>query len=266
MVSPIDDVAFLARSETRVSILRTLEERPHERRDLADATGTPRSTLGRTLRELEERGWIEQNGRLYDTTTAGTLIVEQFVPLLDTVTVAQLLGDAIELLPRAETNLNVEDFADAQFVTPTEMDPIAPFNHGIEQLQEATQFRCVARTAPPQYVAAIHEGVMMERFTAECVLDDSYLKALGDDQESTERWREIAEGSSTVREYDESIGFVLLVLDEIVHLFLCNENGETQGLLESTSPPVLSWANDTVDRYLDRSTQINWTETAGQCS
>ncbi len=260
MSSPIDDVAFVARSETRASILRTLEERPHERRDLAAATDTPRSTLGRTLRELEERGWIEQNGRVYDITTAGSLLVERFVPLLDTITVVQLLGDAIELLPRQETDLNVEDFADAQFVTPTKMDPTAPFNHGIEQLHKATQFRCVARTAPPQYIAAIHQGVVTERFTAECVLDDSYLEALGDDQESTGRWREIAEGSSTVREYDEPIGFVLLVLDEIVHLFLCNENGETQGLLESRAPAVVSWANDTVDRYLERSTGIDWNE------
>ncbi|WP_171006642.1 helix-turn-helix transcriptional regulator [Halalkalirubrum salinum] len=260
MGSPIDDVAFVARSETRASILQTLAERPHERRDLATVTGTPRSTLGRTLRELEERGWIEQNGRIYNITTAGSLLVEQFVPLLDTITVVQLLGDAIELLPREETDLTVKDFADAQFVTPTKMDPIAPFNYGIKKLHESTQFRCVARTATPQYVAAIHEGVVTGRFTAECVLDASYLEALGDDQESTGRWQEIAEGSSTVREYDEPIGFVLLVLDEIVHLFLCNENGETQGLLESTTPAVVSWANDTVDRYLERSTGIDWNE------
>ena len=263
MSSPIDDVAFVARSETRASILQTLDERPHERRDLAAATDTPRSTLGRTLRELEERGWIEQNGRVYDTTTAGTLVVEQFVPLLDTVTVVQLLGDAIELLPRDEPGLTIEDFADARFVTATEMDPIAPFNHGLEQLHEATQFRCVARTAPPQYVAAIHEGVVTERFTAECVLDDSYLAGLGDDPESTGRWQEIAEGPSTVRQYQEPIGFVLLVLDKVVHLFLCNEKGETQGLLESTNPAVLSWANETVDRYLEQSAQINWTGLTG---
>ena len=76
---------------------------------------------------------------------------------LTLVRVVQLLGDAIELLPRAETDLTVEDFADAQSVTPTEMDPIALLNHGIGQLHEATQLRCVARTAPPQYVEAIHE-------------------------------------------------------------------------------------------------------------
>lgn len=258
MGSPIDDVAFLARSETRVGVLRALGERPCERRKLATATDTPRSTLGRALGELEDRGWIERDGRVYEITTAGSLVLERFVPLLDTVSVLQNLGDAVELLPLDETELDVEDLVDARFVTPTQMDPTAPFDYGIEKLQEATRFRCVARTAPVRYVEAIHEGVMTERFTAECVLDGTYIADLGDDHESSERWRKISDTPSTVRGSEEPIPFVLLVLDDTVHLWLCDENGENQGLLESTNSAVISWASATVDRYLERSRAVEW--------
>lgn len=264
MVSPIDDVAFLARSETRVGVLRALEARSRERRELVTATETPRSTLGRTLGELEERGWIERDGRTYEITAAGSLVVERFVPLFDTVAVLQKLGDAVELLPLDVTDLGVEDLADAQFVTPTGMNPTAHFDYGIDQLREATGFRCVARTAPPRYVEAIHDGVVTGRFTAKCVLDGTYLDDLGEDHELSECWREIAESPSSVRRYEGSIPFVLLVLDETVHLWLCDEEGESQGLLESTNPVVVSWANDTVERYLERSRPIGPNEFAGQ--
>ncbi len=252
MVAPIDDIAFLARSETRVGVLRAIEERPRDRRDLATATDTPRSTLSRTLSELEERGWIERNGQLYELTTAGTLVNEQFVPLLDTVSVLQKLGDAIDLLPLDETDLTVQHLVDAQFVTPTGLDPTAHFDYGIERLRKADHFRCVVRTAPPVYVEAIHEGVVSERLTAECILDGTYFDDLQNESELKERWNEIATESGTVRRSEENIPFVLLVLDDTVHLWLCDEGGESQGLLESENPDVLSWANTTVDRYLEQ--------------
>lgn len=252
MGSPFDDVAFLTRSETRVGVLRAVDEEPCTRRELAASTDTPRSTLARTLGELEDRGWIERNGQAYESTTAGSLVVERFVPFLHTVSALVKIGDAVELLPLEETDLDVRHLADARFVTPTEMEPTAPFDYGVERLREATRFRCVARTAPPRYVEAIHEGVVTGRFTAECVLDGAYLDDLGDDHSARERWREIGDTSSTVRRYEGSISFVLLVLDGAVHLWLCDENGESQGLVETENPELFSWANETVDRYLGR--------------
>lgn len=253
MDSPIDDIAFLTRSETRVGVLRAIDERPRDRRDLATATDTPRSTLSRTLSELEDRGWTERNGQLYETTTAGTLVIEQLVPLLDTVSVLQTLGEAVELLPLDETDLSVRQLAGSEFVTPTGFNPTAPFDYGVERLQEADRFRGVARTAPPRYVEAIHEGVVTGRLTVECVLDGAYLDDLRDTAELKARWNEIAVQSGAVWRFNEPLRFVLLVLDDTVHLWLCDERGEPQGLVDSKDPDILSWANETVDRYLERS-------------
>lgn len=252
MTDPIDDVAFLARSENRLGIMQTLDERPADRRRLAEETDTPRSTLGRTLGELEEKGWIERGGHEYEVTTAGSLILEQFVPLIEALTVYHTLGDSIELLPFEDTDLEVEHLADAEFFEPTELDPTAPFEYGVEQLRGAETFRCVAQTAPPQYVRAIHEGVSTGRLAAECVLDSTYLDKLQGKPELMERWCDIAGGTSLVRRSQKRIPFVLLVLDSTVHLWLCDEGGETRGIVESEHPTVLSWANDTVDEHLER--------------
>ena len=252
----MDDIAFLTRSETRVGVLRAIDDRPRDRRDIATATDTPRSTLSRTLSELEDRDWIERNEQFYETTTAGALVIEQFVPLLDTMKVLQTLGEAVELLPLDETDFPVQRLAGSEFVTPTGLNPTAPFDYGVERLRTADQFRCVAQTAPPRYVEAIHEGVVTGRLTVECILDGAYLDDLRDVPDLEERWNEIAAQSGAVWRFKEPLQFVLLVLDETVHLWLCNEGGEPQGLLESKDPDIVSWANATVDRYLDRSPLI----------
>lgn len=257
MVSPIDDVAFLARSETRVGVLRAVDERPRDRRELASVTDTPRSTLGRTLGELEERDWIERDGRAYEATTAGSLVVEQFVPLLRTMGVLQTLGDAAERLPIEGTGLDVTHLADAEFITPTGRDPTAPFEYGVARLRGADCFRCLARAAPRQYVRAIYEGAVEGGLSVECVLGDAYLEGLRDEPAVRDRWDEVASGSSVVRRSKEQLPGVVLVVDETVHLWLCDDEGETQGLLESTDPSALTWANEAIDAYLERAEPID---------
>lgn len=251
MASPIDDLAFLARSETRVRVLRAIHERPRDRRDIADATDTPRSTLGRTLGELEDQGWIRRDGQDYEVTTAGSLVVEQLVPLLDTVGVLQTLGAAIERFPIEETELDVQHLADARFVTPTEMDPTAPFRHGVDRLRDADRYRAVVRTAPRPYVEAIHDGVTNGDLTVECVLDGSCLDEIRNDAELLDQFHDVA-SESTTKVSAETIPYGLIVLDDVVHLWLCDEDGEWLGLLESRDPRVVSWANETVDEHLDR--------------
>lgn len=258
MGTPIDDVGFLARSETRVGVLRALDEDPYDRRDLATATDTPRSTLSRTLGELEDRGWIERNGQHYETTTAGSLIVEHLIPLLDTVSVLQTIGEAVDLLPFEETDLAVHQLAGAEFVTPTKLNPTAPFDYGIERLRRADQFRCVARTAPPRYVEALNDGAATGRLSVDCVLAGTYLDDIADDPESRERWNDIAGRSGGVYRFDGPLSFVLMVLDDTVHLWLCDEEGP-QGLVEDETPEVRAWANETIERYLEQSQPIDST-------
>jgi len=56
--SLIDDIAYLVRSEHRVTTLIDLTVRPRSRSELWEAAGVSSSTIRRTLREFEERGWI----------------------------------------------------------------------------------------------------------------------------------------------------------------------------------------------------------------
>jgi predicted transcriptional regulator len=229
----LEEIAFLARSENRMAILRALNERARDRRDLQAETEVSRSTLGRVLDELQERDWIERDGQAYETTTAGELVLDRFVPLLETVGGLHTLGDGLEYVPIEKMALDVRHFADARFITQTDLQPTRPYDYGIDQLRDADQLWCVARTAPPPYVTAFHEEVTAGRLDATFVLDGAYLDSLPTDGEMRAQWHDLATGSAIVQRHEGPIPYIVLVLDETIHLWLCEEDGDTIGLLES---------------------------------
>lgn len=247
-----DAFEYLARSGNRMAILRALDERPRTRRELEAETGVSRSTLSRTLRQLEEeRGWIRRDGDTYETTVAGSLVVDRLVPLVETVEALGTLGDGIEYLPVEEMALDVRHFHDAEMTTPTEWDPTAAFEYGVDRMLESSTLRSVGRTVPPPYVRAIHEAVGAGELTVEIALDGEYLDAVrGSELEPL--WGTVA-ASEDVRRYDAFTPYRLLVLDDVVHMWLCSDEGDQVGLLETDNGTVREWAQSVVDRHLAES-------------
>lgn len=251
MDPPLEDIAFLARSENRVAIFRALGDRARTRRELETVTGVARSTLGRALGDLEERGWVERNGQTYEPTAAGALVLERFVPLLETMGGLRTLDTALELLPVEDMSLDIRHFADARVVTPTELRPSATMEYSLDKQRDAEYLTAVVRTVPPYAVAATHEMVTSEQLDATFVLDRAYLDSLSADDEMRAQWYEMTTGSATIRCHAGPIPYVLLVFEETVHLWPCDDENGTWGLLESENPAVLAWAEDTIADYLE---------------
>lgn len=58
MDDPLEDLEFLTRSAHRIPILEKLAERPRERADLQQEVEVSRTTVSRTLSEMEQKGWV----------------------------------------------------------------------------------------------------------------------------------------------------------------------------------------------------------------
>jgi predicted transcriptional regulator len=69
--SPIDDIAYLARSDHRIATLVALTTRPRSRSELCELTGVSSSTVRRTLGEFEDRNWTRKQGYQYTATRLG---------------------------------------------------------------------------------------------------------------------------------------------------------------------------------------------------
>ena len=91
--SLIEDVAYLTRSEHRVTTLVDLTVRPRSRSELWEAAGVSESTIRRTRREFEDRHWIRRDGYPYEATELGAFIATAMADLIERFDTERQLRD-----------------------------------------------------------------------------------------------------------------------------------------------------------------------------
>lgn len=141
--NPIDDIAYLARSEHRVPTLVALSARPRSRSELWEMAGVSASTIRRTLTEFEERGWIRKGDYKYEATQTGAFVGSAMVDLIDRVETEQQLRDVWEWLPDEETGFTLEMCTDATVTLAEADDPYRPVNRFTDLLENTDELRFV---------------------------------------------------------------------------------------------------------------------------
>ncbi|UWG50443.1 Transcriptional regulator, contains HTH domain [Halalkaliarchaeum sp. AArc-CO] len=140
---PLGDIAYLVRSDHRVSVLVVLSDCPQGRDELCERTDVSSSTIRRTLGEFEKRSWVCKNGHQYEATQLGSFIAEAMQVLIDRVETERKLRDVWHWLPEEFGELSVETWPDLR-VTVAEPDfPYRPINRFESLLQGTTRFRCL---------------------------------------------------------------------------------------------------------------------------
>lgn len=139
--SSIDDIAFLTRSEHRVSTLAALTVRPCSRSELWEMAEVSSSTIRRTLREFEQRNWIRKTGYQYEATQLGAYIAAGVMELIDRVENERKLRDVWHLLSLDAEDLQIGLFADAVVTVAESTDPYRPVDRFASLLETADRFR-----------------------------------------------------------------------------------------------------------------------------
>ncbi|SFC07943.1 Predicted transcriptional regulator, contains HTH domain [Halobiforma haloterrestris] len=121
--SPIDDIAYLTRSEHRAPALIALSVRPRSRSELWEMTGVSESTIRRTLSEFEARNWVYRDGYQYEATQMGAFVASAIAESIDRIETERQLRDVWRLLPDEETGFTIDMCSDA---TVTVADPEEP--------------------------------------------------------------------------------------------------------------------------------------------
>lgn len=127
------DLAYLAASPDRYGLLRAISERPQYKRDLAAGSNAPsRTTVHRTLRDFEQRGWTEQmgDGRVH-TKESAEQCLQAYEWLRTAMAQATEKAPLINQLPWwADPELPV--LAGSELVIETEEEPHAVLNAAVE--------------------------------------------------------------------------------------------------------------------------------------
>ncbi|MFW6448575.1 MAG: helix-turn-helix transcriptional regulator, partial [Halobacteriota archaeon] len=141
MSSPIDDIAYIARSDHRAPTLIALSVRSRSRSELWEMAGVSASTIRRTLREFEDRGWITREGYQYEATQLGRFVATAFADLIDRVETEQQLRTVWSYLPDEDSGFSIDFCTDATVTVADADDPYRPINRFLSLLEEASQFR-----------------------------------------------------------------------------------------------------------------------------
>ncbi|PSQ62705.1 MAG: hypothetical protein BRD21_05175, partial [Halobacteriales archaeon SW_8_66_22] len=212
----LEDIAYLSRSRNRVEILEAVVSRPRSPREIAEATGSARSTLERILGELEERGWAERTPEgKYEGTAAGEFVVDEFTPLVDAMEALRNLGDTVSWLPRDELSISISHFSDAVVRRPD--DPAEVLDYMIDLLRATDNFRSISHLIPPESPAnAIHDEVAAGRMTMDYVITEDVIRFLSSHPERRERWVQTINAGADLWAWEDPIPCNLWIFDDTV--------------------------------------------------
>jgi len=262
LAPPLDDVAFVARSNNRVEVLETLAESDLTRRELREATDTSQPTIGRILDGFEERGWVTNegtgNGGAYRLTPLGRLLAEEFGSLLDTVGTIQTLREIAPHLPMEEMDFDLRALADARITTPRPTDATAHFRREAEVLARTDRLQFLCNQAQPETVERYHDWVVEDGGRLEAVITGDAIDAASAHRVMGRHVRELlTSGRTTIHRYDGDASFMMGMFDDTASLVPLDDSGVPCAFVESDHEAVRKWVTDTFDSYREKATQLS---------
>lgn len=256
---PIEEIAFLARSEARVRLLELLLERRvatrHECREHLDAS---RSTVSRTLDALDDRGWVEPAGRSYELTTAGAVVAESFLDLVDSVEATTVLAPFLRWFPLSEFDLDVAALRDAELTVATDGDPYAPAERQTELVRTVAELRCFLPSTELEGCRLVHERCLSGELTMESVVSPCVAETISGG-EYVELFHEMTSaGAHEVFRAPEPLPFYLGLADDgLVHVGVEDDEGFPRALLVTEDPSVCEWGESVYEAYRARARELS---------
>lgn len=241
----LDDVEFLARSDSRVEILELIRAAPRTRDDLKDAMAVSRVTLSRILREFEERGWITRRNGRYEPTPRGAFVAAEFTQLLENVETANALDEELRWLPTGAFGFPLARIGDAEIVTPSRSDHTAAIRRVSAAVDDAEWVHGTATGVSREVIDALRDLVVDRGGSLRMVLGPEAVDVIRTDAGLRHRFHEVLEaGDASISRYagDEPVLMVLLTDAEVL---LCghDEDGPPPGTVATNDGAVRAWVS-----------------------
>lgn len=254
---PLDDIAYLARSNNRVNVLQELAEGDRTRRALHETTGISQPTLGRVLAGFEERAWVAKRGRRYTLSPLGTMLADEFEGLLDTARSIQRLRDLAPRLPLEDMDFDLRLLARGTITTPTPTDATAHFRRERALLERTDRIRFLCNQAQPETVERYRDWVLETGGHLEAIIAGDAIDVARADDEMGDHLRDmIASPRVTIRRFDGTVSIMLGLLDDMASLVPLTDAGVPCAFIESEDEAVRTWVVGTLETYRDRSVPV----------
>lgn len=250
--SPVEAMAYLARSEHRLMALRTVASHPRSPSELSEETGASSSTIRRTVREFEERGWIRRDEGRYEPTELGAFIASAIEDLFNRLETERQLRGVSKWLPGEDSGFPIEKCAEADVTVAEPDDPYAPVRQFESLFQEATRLRFlrpeIALMEPAFDVLLEHVNSGVEITFVDRPSCNTYFLSTYPEHSPAMMRRD----NFTVLEHVDLPSYGLALLDHRVAISgYEEESGTVQLLVDTDSPEVRAWAEAKFSAYAD---------------
>ncbi|WP_435358905.1 helix-turn-helix transcriptional regulator [Haloarchaeobius sp. DFWS5] len=255
MGSAIQAIEFLARSEHRVAVLEVLSERRHDRRDLRAATGASDPTIGRIVRDFEDRSWLVRDGRHYELTPLGEFVTDRFLELREGMRTGETLRDVWRWLPREMDGFSVDYFEDAVVSYPGPNYPYRPVERVTYLLESTDSIRGLGTTIYKSGNLEVFCQRVIEGMQMEYIYSLPVLRAIIDwNPELTARALECDNCTVFLHDDlpdDDRCG--LNIMDD--YIGICGHDPETaqlEAVVDTASPEAREWAESVYAEYREQ--------------
>ena len=244
--TPIDDIAYLIRSEHRAPTLIALTVRPRSRSELWEMTGVSESTIRRTLGEFEDRDWVQRDGYQYEATQLGAYVASAMAELIDRVESERKLRDVWRLLPDEDTGFTIEMCSDATVTVADPEDPSGPITRFCTLIEETDRLRftgldvAMLESCKDELCGRIVEGMETELINPPRVA--SYIRS-----NCPELFSEaLASGNLDVRLHDDLPPFGVSIFDDRIAITGYDREGVmVRVLVDTDDTEARDWAEST---------------------
>lgn len=254
MTSPLDTIAYLARSDHRVDVLEAIRTAPRSREEIRDLTNASRVTTGRIIADLEERGWIVRRGTEYEATTEGRFVAREFTRLMGNLETYDQLPPVVEWFPDGQPTFDLRLLADATVTTADEGDLIAPIRRALELIDRSDRLVAVANGAAREFVEATREAVESGQTTT-LLGPPAMVEELRSDPAQRSDTRAILDsGRATLLRYEGEAELPVFQIGD-GSVALCS--GDHRAMVETDHDAVHDWATSYVESLRSRATEVS---------
>ena len=243
----LDIVRFIIRSDTRVAALKRLfDDGAMTRRTLRNELDASRSTVTRTLNALEDRNWIEKQGRTYRLTPLGIAGTRALVEAFESIDIATELAPFLQSFPIAEYDLDLTAFADAELTAATDARPHAPVREHAKPIAEASSYRAILPALIMQGKDEVQKRIAAGELKTEFVVRPQVAATITDGEPAAAFRDQIAAENLSVYVADSIPPFFLSIVDESLVQIGVSRGDSTRPdvLVQSTHPDVRAWAGE----------------------
>lgn len=258
MASPTNDrecdVASLADTlRKREPLLSILADGPRDQRDLRDDLDVSRSTVYKSLQELEAVGLVTDSEGGYRLTGFGRLAWQRhdtYLARLQRLDEARPLLDAIP----SEWRVPLSVFEHGRITIPGRHAPERPLTQ-LEKLGlKADRLRVASPAGMPRYLADIHESVAADELQATLVVESDGLDRL---QTGYDRFEAaVATDDLDICLVDDTLPFAIALFDDSYIALFAYDEGILVGATFSHDPGAVRWGERVFADIRERSESV----------